>query len=57
MVITDGVSQEITQLDDTILCYYPQVFSQQFGWNLITHGWDQHCPAPGSAPDAVNKPF
>jgi len=57
MIITDGDSQEITQLDNAILWYFPQVFRQRCGWHLITCGWDHHCPARGSASDHINKPF
>jgi len=57
MIITDGDSQEITQLDNAILQYFPQVFRQRCGWHLVTRGWDRYCPARGSAYDQINKPF
>jgi len=37
IIITDGDSQEITQLDNAILWFFPQVFRQCCGWHLITH--------------------
>jgi len=57
MIITDGDSQEITQLDNAILRFFPQVFRQRCGWHLITRGWDRHCPSRGSASENTNKPF
>jgi hypothetical protein len=44
LIITDGDSQETTQLDIAICLYFPNATRVQCGWHIIDRGWNAHGP-------------
>jgi hypothetical protein len=44
LIITDGDSQETTQLDIAIGLYFPNATRVQCGWHIIDRGWNAHGP-------------
>jgi hypothetical protein len=39
IVITDGDSQEITQLEEAVIKYFPNVYRMRCSWYIIDRGW------------------
>ena len=48
LVITDGDSQETTQLDFAISEKLTGLFRVRCGWHIIEKGWQKHCPGERS---------
>ena len=46
--ITDGDSQEISQLDNAITTFFPRVKRIRCGWHIINRGWMHHIEGPKS---------
>ena len=42
MVISDGDSQEYSQLDNAINRFFPSVYRGRCGWHIIEKGWQIH---------------
>ena len=47
-IITDGDSQEISQLDNAITTFFPHVKRIRCGWHIINRGWMKHIEGPKS---------
>jgi hypothetical protein len=50
VIITDGDSQETTQLDLAIKKIAPHVTRLRCGWHIIDRGWNAHGPKSNAAP-------
>jgi hypothetical protein len=44
--VTDGNSQEITQLEDAVNKYFPNVYRIQCSWHIIDRGWFKNVNVP-----------
>jgi len=42
LIITDGDSQEYTQLDDAIAAVFVKARRRRCGWHIVAKGWDRH---------------
>jgi hypothetical protein len=49
VIITDGDSQETTQLDIAIASFFPNVMRLRCGWHIIDRGWNAHGPKSTAA--------
>jgi hypothetical protein len=49
VVVTDGDSQETTQLDIAIGLYFPNVQRIRCGWHIVDRGWNAHGPKSTAA--------
>ncbi|KAG7348387.1 MULE transposase domain containing protein [Nitzschia inconspicua] len=52
LVITDGDSQELTQLDDAISSVFTKCVRRRCGWHIIHQGWKQHVGSLGRSEEA-----
>jgi hypothetical protein len=57
VIITDGDSQETSQLDLAIALFFPQVLRVRCGWHIIDRGWKRNGPKKTSVPKPMRKPF
>ena len=39
IILSDGDSQEIQQIDNFIRIYFPKVFRGRCGWHIVDRGW------------------
>jgi hypothetical protein len=46
LVVTDGDSQEITQLEDLVNRYFPGVYCIHCSWHIINRGWHKQVKVP-----------
>ena len=46
VVITDGDSQEFSQLDNAIKSFFPQVKRVRCGWHIVNRGWNSNIEGP-----------
>jgi hypothetical protein len=46
IVVTDGDSQEITQLESAVSKYCPNVYRLRCSWHIIDRGWARHVTVP-----------
>jgi hypothetical protein len=44
VIITDGDSQETSQLDIAIALLFPDVLRVRCGWHIVDRGWKRKCP-------------
>ena len=54
-VITDGDSQEISQLDDALKNYMPTAQRLRCGWHIIDRGWQRHCRSLCGRDSAIKR--
>ncbi|KAI2512498.1 hypothetical protein MHU86_1951 [Fragilaria crotonensis] len=54
-VITDGDSQEISQLDDALRNYMPTAQRLRCGWHIIDRGWQRHCRSLCGRDSAIKR--
>jgi hypothetical protein len=47
LVMTDGDSQEMTQVDYAIATYFVNIVCSRCGWHLLHQGWRQECRGLG----------
>ncbi|KAG7360933.1 MULE transposase domain containing protein [Nitzschia inconspicua] len=52
LVITDGDSQELTQLDDAISSVFTKCVCRRCGWHIIHQGWKRHVGSLGRSQEA-----
>jgi hypothetical protein len=45
-VVTDGDSQEITQLEEAVNKYFPDVYRFRYSWHTIDPGWHKKVKVP-----------
>ena len=50
IIISDGVSQEIQQLDNDIALLLPKVLRVSCGWHIVYMGWKAHIPTVNMIP-------
>jgi hypothetical protein len=41
IIVTDGHSQEISQLDDAIASFFPEAYRIRCFWHIIDRGWNK----------------
>ncbi len=46
IIVTDGDSQEIIQLDNAIKKFFPEAFRIRCFWHIIDRGWHKNVKAP-----------
>ncbi len=46
IVVTDGDSQEITQLESAVAKFCPNVYRLRCSWHIIDRGWQRHVTVP-----------
>jgi hypothetical protein len=44
VIVSDGDSQETSQLDSAIKKFLPDAFRIRCSWHIISKGWEAHCP-------------
>ena len=42
LIISDGDSQEMQQIDTAITKYFPQAYRARCGWHIVEMGWQNH---------------
>ncbi|KAG7356565.1 MULE transposase domain containing protein [Nitzschia inconspicua] len=52
LVLTDGDSQELTQLDAAISSVFTKCVRRRCGWHIIHQGWKQHVGSVGRSEEA-----
>lgn len=57
VAITDGDSQETSQLDVAIRTHFPRVQRVRCGWHLVEKGWQSFCPGEQSVQPAKKADF
>jgi hypothetical protein len=57
VIISDGDSQEISQLDNAIIDCYPHMQRLHCGRHIVEKGWQKHCPGEHSVDVPFREPF
>lgn len=57
VIITDGDSQETSQLDIAISLHFPKVLRVRCGWHVIDRGWARCCPGVCSVAKGSQNEF
>ncbi len=57
LAVTDGDSQETSQLDAAIRSHFPRVVRVRCGWHLVEKGWQTYCPGERSVSSAKKADF
>lgn len=57
VVITDGDSQETSQLDIAIAQHFPNVCRVRCGWHIVDRGWKRVCPTHKAVPRPNQESF
>jgi hypothetical protein len=55
--VTDGDSQEITQLEDVVNKYFPDVYQIRCSWHIINRGWHKQMTAPLGGHSCKKQPL
>ena len=57
VVITDGDSQETTQLDNAIDLFFPQAKRVRCGWHIVNRGWNKYVEGPKSFGSSMQRQY
>ena len=56
-MVTDGDSQEITQLEVAVAKFCPNVYRLRCSWHIIDRGWARHVTVPLGGPIRKKRPL
>jgi hypothetical protein len=57
LLITDGDSQETSQLDCALSLYFAPIMRLRCGWQIVDRGWLRHCPGIKSVATIIQPKF